>query len=374
MSFSFGFSGEDFEESDIQDHQHDLQEQQPAIQVNQPVISEAYQPRHHTLLSLLTPLISKRISYSAVASPHNKDLLFFRRDLFDVKHQLMSEDNLSETDEILLGTSNEDVRKTFYEGGLKSWECTFDLIDLLENDQANYLGQNLNSILEMGCGTGLPGMYIMLRLLSSPTQLPFTAENPFKLTLADYNDSVLRLVTAPNLLVAWASTLSPEVLMQLQRTEVNNNDGMANISNQQNNDSINFKFEAREGELEVTAALVQAFIETLQTKFISLDFISGAWSPEFVQAAEAPSYDLILASETIYQPETIPVFSQTMLSLMQQKSKALVAAKQIYFGVGGGIPEFIEILSNRGDSKWKGIKEVNIFGVVRGVLLVERII
>ena len=44
-----------------------------------------------------------------------------------------SNNNSTELD-ILLGDTSEDLRKNIYEGGLKSWECSYDLVDLLSEN------------------------------------------------------------------------------------------------------------------------------------------------------------------------------------------------------------------------------------------------
>lgn len=63
---------------------------------------------------------------------------------------------------------------------------------------------------------------------------------------------------------------------------------------------------------------------------------------------------LILASETIYSPASTFAFTTTLLDLLQEHERrggsvrALVAAKRVYFGVGGGVDDFLEILRERG--------------------------
>lgn len=52
-----------------------------------------------------------------------------RRELFDIKMQLMAEDESSSNEKVNLDDS--DIRTNVYEGGYKSWECSFDLAKLL---------------------------------------------------------------------------------------------------------------------------------------------------------------------------------------------------------------------------------------------------
>ncbi len=61
---------------------------------------------------------------------------------------------------------------------------------------------------------------------------------------------------------------------------------------------------------------------------------------------------LILASETIYSPGSLPAFSETLLTLFRRysaESRALIAAKKVYFGVGGGVDEFLAVLRELSD-------------------------
>ena len=52
---------------------------------------------------------------------------------------------------------------------------------------------------------------------------------------------------------------------------------------------------------------------------------------------------IILASETIYSPASLTSFVVTVVDLlkaMNSEGTAFIAAKRVYFGVGGGVQEF----------------------------------
>jgi len=49
-----------------------------------------------------------------------------------------------------------DLVPNIYEGGFKTWECSHDLVDYLKSIITNF--QNLTTVLELGCGSGLPGL------------------------------------------------------------------------------------------------------------------------------------------------------------------------------------------------------------------------
>ena len=59
-----------------------------------------------------------------------------RRELFDIRAQLMAEDpNSSQCPPI--GLSMDDITPNIYEGGFKTWECSVDLASFLKGMFAN---------------------------------------------------------------------------------------------------------------------------------------------------------------------------------------------------------------------------------------------
>lgn len=73
-----------------------------------------------------------------------------------------------------------------YEGGLKIWECTYDLIQYLEENETEIKLESKN-VLDLGCGAGILGIYAFL--------------NDSKVTFQDYNKEVLEYFTIPNVLL-----------------------------------------------------------------------------------------------------------------------------------------------------------------------------
>lgn len=180
----------------------------------------------------------------------------------------------------------------------------------------------------------MPSVAVFAHVLSQTESLgDATPERKAHFTFADYNDAVLRLVTLPNLLLTWWNSRSQA------------------IADTSNGESV------EEEELDITPELLEHFKTDLTRRGISIDFISGAWSPEFVDLVFSSRSNggyktLIMASETIYSPASLRAFSETLLSLMRQsstaaaKSRALIAAKKVYFGVGGGVDEFLTVLKD----------------------------
>lgn len=182
--------------------------------------------------------------------------------------------------------------------------------------------------MQLGCGTALPTITLFQTCLLSPSR------HPTRITLADYNHDVLRLASLPNILLSWAKTTK-----------------------------ASFGFPP-EDDLEITSALLADFLADMQQRQIHIDFISGAWSEQFLHILDyrpRESYVLILASETIYSLTTLRPFTTLLMHLLpsvgerNRYSRALIAAKKVYFGVGGGVDEFLQLLAAMG-------------GTVRGVV------
>ena len=114
------------------------------------------------------------------------------------------------------------------------------------------------------------------------------------------------------------------------------------------------------GDLEIDPSLCDRLLLDLESRKIQIRCISGAWSPAFTDLIPNltpdltfPTKTIVLASETIYLPATLPLFTDTLLSLLRVSSTSgspalgLLAAKSVYFGVGGGVDEFLQILEKR---------------------------
>ena len=78
--------------------------------------------------------------------------------------------------------ANSDLVKNVYEGGMKIWECSHDLVRHLSKSQELLQGKN---VLEIGCGAALPGLFCMLSKANS-------------VVLQDYNAEVIEHITMPN--------------------------------------------------------------------------------------------------------------------------------------------------------------------------------
>ncbi|KAH8378062.1 hypothetical protein KR093_008950 [Drosophila rubida] len=135
-------------------------------------------------------------------------------------------------------------------------------------------------VLDMGCGSGLLGIYAL--------------KNEATVDFQDYNKDVLEKITIPNVLLNCEEGLEDDVKMDF-----------------------------------------------LQSK---TKFYSGDWA-HFTELTEnLKQYDMILTSETIYNIENQGKLLDTLSKRLKPDGNVLIAAKSHYFGVGGGLEQFVEVV------------------------------
>ncbi|KAI0154841.1 hypothetical protein GGR57DRAFT_98262 [Xylariaceae sp. FL1272] len=348
MSFSFSFAGDDIED-DGDNKQPEVT--QPATSTSAfPVPGKPLLPAiNHGMTEMLSQLPSKvAFSILDVDLADQGTIQLPRRELWDVRVQLMAEEGADETEP---GLGTHDVKTGVYEGGFKSWESSVDLVKVLAaSNPFAHTTPKISRIVELGCGTALPSLALFKwAMVSEAASLSFI--------LADYNPTVLQLVTLPNFILAWAMHHRSELTV------------------------LNDAF-SEEGELDLTPEILEAFQAFLLTRRISLSFFSGAWSHEFIELfADIPTHSsdsdvqestVVLGAETIYSPFALSSFLQTILALMQrEKTQArmaavLVGAKRLYFGVGGSLDDFVVQAREQGATVESLREETE--GVRRGVV------
>ncbi|KAJ7162229.1 hypothetical protein C8R46DRAFT_1103935 [Mycena filopes] len=287
------------------------------------------------LLEALPPLIS----YSPLSIPlasDRKTVTLARRDLFDARFQLISEgqgDGPSSDAPAPAPTSAldfldapSDLVPGVYEGGLKTWECSLDLVGYLDAlTDSNSSPFSNKRILEVGCGTAIPSVYLLHRLFCNESKANTS------LHFQDYNASVLELITFPNVILAWY--MSPSSA-EYRATAADPTECPAADPDVP-------------GELPITPALKSAFTASLANLGIALVFSSGPW--ESLTTRLNSPYDIVLTSETIYRNEALPALIELLRGACADSKEplCLVAAKILYFGVGGGVSEFVEVLRSK---------------------------
>ncbi len=211
-------------------------------------------------------------------------------------------------------------------------------------------------VIEMGCGSALPSLVLFQYAVRNQLGIYFT--------LTDYNADVLRLVTLPNLLLTWVGTLGAEESAELFPETGNPLLGLE-----------------ESGELYVTPQLLARFREALGGVGITMTFVSGSWTPVGKLLDLVPSApDLntfILGSETIYSPASLEAFTDAIVALMGRvkSGKTMVAAKRVYFGVGGSVDGFREACAQRGcvayEMEFEGLGDGSDGGVRRCLVEVQ---
>lgn len=140
MSFSFAFSGDDIEE-DKDNTSRRPPGPSPAASAFPVQGKPLLPPIHHDLSQMLAALPSK-IAYSLldVDLDGKASIQIPRRELWDVRVQLMAEDDGPgpvEGDELEPGLGSHDVKTGIYEGGFKSWESSVDMVKVLAAENFN---------------------------------------------------------------------------------------------------------------------------------------------------------------------------------------------------------------------------------------------
>jgi protein-histidine N-methyltransferase len=143
--FSFSFSGEDIEGDDPIDTRsasyHHPRSQPAAPTSAFPVAGKPLLPTiSHDVKEMLSRLPSKvAFSLLDVELDGQGTIQLPRRELWDVRLQLMAEEDEGETEP---GLGNHDVKTGVYEGGFKSWESSVDLVKVLASSYPFAAGAN----------------------------------------------------------------------------------------------------------------------------------------------------------------------------------------------------------------------------------------
>ncbi|TFY68670.1 hypothetical protein EVG20_g3463 [Dentipellis fragilis] len=353
----------------------------------------AHEPFAEVPLQTLLDALPDNISYSPVSIPLSSGkpaVSLARRDLFDARLQLIAADEREDALEFLETPS--DLVPCVYEGGLKTWECSIDLADYLDTLMGERGGDWVKgkAILEVGCGTAVPSIFLLHRLFAAlaagPSQLP----KDTYVHLQDYNRSVLELITLPNIIIAWY--MSPLSAAYRASTPPSTSEPPTSTPTADSDAGAGAEAEADPsvaGELDFSPSLRAAFQASLTKHHIYLRFFTGAWDSFSVDKTLGlgKRYDVVLTSETIYRSESLPALLRVLreascgageediaaraanLSLEDTRYVCLVAAKVLYFGVGGGVEEFVDAVQAGEKGTVETVWERNV-GVGRKVMKV----
>lgn len=220
-----------------------------------------------------------------------------------------------------------DLISGVYEGGLKVWECTYDLLELIEKDGETFRGK---AVLDLGCGAGLLGI---LALQRGARQVHFQ----------DYNSTVIEQLTVPNVIVNCQ-----------EEDEVDSEDdkewrGKGNIQEEDGSKKkVKEKQEVKDG---IPPPKKRAADLSQHPLLAKCRFFSGDWSTFLALVKKEdpqPKYDIIFTSETIYNTAYYPALHETLHKLLAPDGLVYLATKSHYFGVGGGLHLFETFVEQRG--------------------------
>ncbi|XP_071421962.1 histidine protein methyltransferase 1 homolog [Pithys albifrons albifrons] len=210
-------------------------------------------------------------------------------------------------------SSHSDLIPGVYEGGLKIWECTFDLMNYFSEAKIEFSNK---TVLDLGCGAGLLGI----------VALKGKAE---KVHFQDYNSTVIEEITLPNV--------------------------VANC--------INEGSSKEDRKASKPPAKRPKKGEGSPEGLNKCRLFSGEWSEvsQLLLSGNKPfsKYDIILTSETIYNPDYYSALHDTLAQLLDKNGRVYLASKVHYFGVGGGIYLFEKLIEERNVFKSRIVKTID---------------
>jgi len=240
--------------------------------------------------------------------------------------------------------SKSDLIAGKYEGGLKIWECSVDLLKFLLNHKGGckslFSGKR---VLELGCGVGLPGM------LAAVSDAAFV-------TFQDFNDYVIEKVTAPSLLLnLWNQNHAKEESLDKPEFKVPKlptkkvNLPRKRSSSEDYSDESSSSSEDEDVEVEDRDSMMKEVIfgeNIFKTDPGKYSFASGDWAEFHTNTEE--KFDIILTSETIYDVANYEKLHACLKrTLNPDGGVVFLASKSFYFGVGGGVNLFTDFLKKK---------------------------
>ncbi|XP_058698259.1 histidine protein methyltransferase 1 homolog [Poecile atricapillus] len=214
-------------------------------------------------------------------------------------------------------SSHSDLIPGVYEGGLKIWECTFDLVDYFSEAEIKFTNK---TVLDLGCGAGLLGI---VALQGEAAQVHFQ----------DYNSTVIDEITLPNVVA--------NCISEGRRMMGSGKDGKASKPPSK-------RPRKAEGSPDVLNRC---------------RFFSGEWSQvsQLLLNSNKPcsKYDIILTSETIYNPDYYSALHDTLAQLLDRNGHVYLASKVHYFGVGGGIYLFEKFIEEKNVFRTTMVKTID---------------
>ncbi|KAL5542779.1 hypothetical protein UlMin_010489 [Ulmus minor] len=210
--------------------------------------------------------------------------------------------------------SNSDLVPGKYEGGLKLWECSLDLIKALRSEvEDGHLAFTGKRVLELGCGHGLPGIFACL-------------EGAAAVHFQDFNAEVLKCLTIPNVKANSPKIFQPSKTNGIECERV-----------------TDVRFFA--GDWSEIDRILPLLCESKNEEHHCSSGNSG--------------YDIILMAETVYSITILQKLYELIKKCMSYPHGVVyMAAKKHYFGVGGGTRHFLSVVEKDGLMAFSKVAEV----------------
>jgi hypothetical protein len=109
----------------------------------------------------------------------------------------------------------------------------------------------------------------------------------------------------------------------------------------------------------------------MKEDFKKCSFFSGDWSSFVKLLTTHDKYDVILTSETIYNPENYEKLLNFFKSSLADNGKVFLSAKSYYFGVSGNLLDFCKLLKSDGSFNYEIVWKSNE-GLQREILLIKK--
>ncbi|NXS18553.1 MET18 methyltransferase, partial [Mystacornis crossleyi] len=213
-------------------------------------------------------------------------------------------------------SSHSDLIPGVYEGGLKIWECTFDLMDYFSEAEIEFTNK---TVLDLGCGAGLLGI---VALRSKAHRVHFQ----------DFNSTVIDEITLPNVVANC----------------INEGRRMGSGKDRKTSKPPSKRPRKAEGSPDMLNRC---------------RFFSGEWSQvtQLLLSSNKPfsKYDIILTSETIYNPDYYSALHDALAQLLDKNGCVYLASKVHYFGVGGGIYLFEKFIAEKNVFRTTMVKTID---------------
>jgi hypothetical protein len=261
-----------------------------------------------------------------------------------------------------------DLIPRVYEGGMKVWEGAGDLVNCLIRSGEALAGK---TVLELGAGAGLPGLYA-------------ATVGAARVDFQDYNREVVEHLTIPNYLLNIPATHA--AAGNPPRTDESEQLGQAaavratgevagSAANEAAASAASGVVVGGTSGAAVGGAAVAGVSPSPSGSAVQQAprFFAGSWAAleDHIAETGGGAYDVVLTAETLYSLESMPeLYSLLKATVARPHGVAFVASKVYYFGVGGGTQDFLKLVARDGHFRAKTVFESG-GGVKREVIKLE---